>query len=129
MIKATHQTASADEINKATKPAKKNTKVQSESDHHSGNGEWLASPTAEIQPATAFTPEPISWLWPGWLARGKLHLVAGAAGTGKTTIALALTAELSSGGRWPSGEQIEPANVLIWSGEDDIKDTLLPRML
>jgi hypothetical protein len=36
------------------------------------------------------TPEPIRWLWPGWLARGKLHVVAGAAGTGKTTLAAAM---------------------------------------
>ena len=46
-------------------------------------------------------PEVIRWLWDGWLARGKLHVMAGAPGTGKTTIALALAATISTGGRFP----------------------------
>lgn len=53
----------------------------------------------------------------------------GAAGTGKTTIALSLAASLSRGGAWPDGAAIEPADVVIWTGEDGIADTLLPRLL
>lgn len=74
-------------------------------------------------------PGPVSWLWEGWLAAGKFHVLAGPPGTGKTTIASALAASLSCGGRWPDGTRAEPANVLIWSGEDDPRDTLVPRML
>jgi putative DNA primase/helicase len=74
-------------------------------------------------------PEPISWLWGGWLACGKLQLLAGAPGQGKTTIALGLAATVTCGGRWPDGSRCEPGNVLIWSGEDDPADTLLPRLL
>ncbi|MBK7275626.1 MAG: AAA family ATPase [Betaproteobacteria bacterium] len=74
-------------------------------------------------------PEPIRWLWPQWLALGKLHILAGAAGQGKTTINLAFAATVSAGGRWPDGSRCEPGNVLIWSGEDDPADTLLPRLL
>ena len=74
-------------------------------------------------------PEPIRWLWNGFLARGKLHLIAGAPGTGKTTITLALAATVTIGGRWPDGTRAEVGNVLIWSGEDDVRDTLLPRLL
>ena len=48
------------------------------------------------------TPEPVIWLWPYWLARGKLHLLAGAPGQGKTTIAMAMAATVTSGGRWPN---------------------------
>nr|WP_240939605.1 AAA family ATPase [Diaphorobacter sp. HDW4A] len=33
------------------------------------------------------------------------------------------------GGRWPDGDRCEQGNVLIWSGEDDPADTLLPRLL
>ena len=76
-----------------------------------------------------FEPEVIRWLWDGWLARGKLHIMAGAPGTGKTTIALALATTISTGGRFPDGSKCEAGNVLVWSGEDDPKDTLLPRLL
>lgn len=74
-------------------------------------------------------PKPIAWLWRDFLARGKLHIIAGAPGAGKTTITLALAATVTCGGRFPDGTQAEPGNVLIWSGEDDPKDTLLPRLI
>jgi len=74
-------------------------------------------------------PEPITWLWHEWLAAGKLHILAGAPGTGKTTIALAFAAAITTGGRWPDGSQAEMGDVVIWSGEDDPKDTLIPRLL
>ncbi|MDD0812988.1 AAA family ATPase [Curvibacter sp. RS43] len=74
-------------------------------------------------------PEPIRWLWPNWLALGKLHILAGAPGQGKTTLALAMAATVTIGGRWPDGSPSADGNVLIWSGEDDPADTLLPRLL
>jgi putative DNA primase/helicase len=86
-------------------------------------------PSVTILPATAFTPEPVRWLWEGWLARGKLHLLAGAPGTGKTTIAVSIAATVSVGARWPDGTAGEAGDVLIWSGEDSVSDTLLPRLL
>ena len=73
--------------------------------------------------------EAINWLWPNWLARGKFHLLAGAPGQGKTTIAMAFAATVSAGGRWPDGTRCNPGNVLIYTGEDDPSDTLAPRLL
>ncbi len=75
------------------------------------------------------TPEPVRWLWRGWLALGKLHILAGAPGQGKTTIALSFAATVTIGGRWPDGSRSLAGNVLVWSGEDDPADTLLPRLL
>lgn len=72
--------------------------------------------------------EPVGWLWPGWLARGKLHILAGAPGAGKTTIALALGAALTNGGEWPDKTRAPHGSVVVWSGEDDAADTLLPRL-
>ena len=74
-------------------------------------------------------PQPIAWLWNGWLALGKVHILAGAPGQGKTTIALACAATVTIGGRWPDGTRCAPGNVLMWSGEDDPADTLLPRLI
>ena len=74
-------------------------------------------------------PQSIRWLWPEWLALGKLHVLAGAPGQGKTTINLAFAATVTRGGRWPDGSHCAAGNVLIWSGEDDPADTLMPRLL
>jgi len=82
----------------------------------------------ELIRGDSIKPEPISWLWEGWLAGGKLHVIAGAPGTGKTTLALGLAATLSVGGRWPDGTRAITGDVLIWSGEDSPKDTLVPRL-
>lgn len=86
-------------------------------------------PVVQITCAANIKPEPINWLWDGWLARGKLHVFAGTAGTGKTTIAIALAATVSMGGRFPDGTRSPVGNVLIWSGEDSAKDTLIPRLM
>jgi putative DNA primase/helicase len=104
--------------------------------NHHGN----AYPTKTVMPpklpngvvltcGSELTPEPVMWLWSNWLALGKLHILAGAPGQGKTTIAMAMTAIVSIGGLWPDGTRCEAGNVLVWSGEDDPADTLLPRIL
>ena len=86
-------------------------------------------PIVQISCAADIKPEPIRWLWEGWLARGKFHILAGQAGTGKTTIAIALAATVSNGGRFPDGTRAPVGNVLIWSGEDSAEDTLVPRLM
>lgn len=79
--------------------------------------------------AASIKPVAIRWLWPGWLAQGKLHILAGAGGTGKTTLLLGLIATITTGGRWPDGSRCNaPGNAIIWSSEDDPADTLVPRL-
>ena len=87
-------------------------------------------PTAlSMRRASEIEIEPVSWLWPGWLASGKLHVLAGVPGTGKTTIALSLAATVTHGGRWPDSVLFPSrGNVVMWSGEDDPADTLVPRL-
>lgn len=85
-------------------------------------------PIVKLTRADQVECRPIDWLWPGWMARGKLHILAGAPGTGKTTIALALAAVVTRGSRWPDGTSSSPGNVLLWSGEDSASDTLVPRL-
>lgn len=97
--------------------------------------EWPEADNRRVMPEVVLLngsdlePEPVRWLWPDWLALGKMHILAGAPGQGKTTIALAFAATVSIGGRWPNGKRCEPGNILVWSGEDDAADTLLPRLL
>ena len=73
--------------------------------------------------------EQIVWLWPGWLAKGKLHLIAGAPEAGKTTIGLSFAAAISAGNYWPGGKRAPVGNVLIWTSEDNLKDTIKPRLV
>jgi len=73
--------------------------------------------------------KPITWLWNGYLPLGKLTLLAGAGGTGKSTIAFDLAAIISTGGAWPDGTRCNlEGNVLIWSSEDDPQDVIKPRL-
>jgi putative DNA primase/helicase len=100
------------------------------------NGEQAApeeneapEPRAMLDCAANISAQPIEWLWQHWLVAGKLNLLAGAPGTGKTTLALALAAIVTTGGVWPDSSRCERAgHVLMWSSEDDPADTLVPRL-
>lgn len=73
---------------------------------------------------------PILWVWPGWLPLGKMTILAGAGGCGKTNLSLALIATITTGGFFPDGLRCEnPGKVLIYSTEDDPADTLKPRLI
>ena len=87
------------------------------------------APTVNLSCAADIVPEPIHWLWPGWLPSGKLSILAGQPGCGKTTIAISLSAAISKGAEWPDGTRCRKAgNILIWTGEDGLADTLVPRL-
>jgi hypothetical protein len=88
-----------------------------------------APPEVVLIRGDTIKPEPIRWLWDGWLARGKLHILAGSPGTGKSTIAFALAAAVTAGRCWPDGTLAPTGDVLIWSGEDDPADTITPRLM
>jgi hypothetical protein len=55
-------------------------------------------PSVELLRADRIAMEPVSWLWEGHLAAGKVHILAGAPGTGKTTLALSMGGTISRGG-------------------------------
>ena len=86
-------------------------------------------PSVILECGSDLNPMPIEWLWKGYLARGKFTLLAGQGGTGKTTIAGQFAANTTSGTPFPDGARCAPGNILIWSGEDDSTDTLLPRLI
>ncbi|UNW05274.1 AAA family ATPase [Acinetobacter indicus] len=72
----------------------------------------------------------INWLWSGWLPLGKLTILAGAGGCGKTNLLLALIATITTNGIFPDGSKCtDTGKVLIYSTEDDPNDTLLPRLI
>jgi putative DNA primase/helicase len=95
---------------------------------HGANGHDKQS-VPQIVNGASITPRPVSWLCPGWLAAGKFHVLAGSPGTGKTTMAVAFAAAVTAGGHWPDGSRAPIGDVLMWSGEDDPADSLVPRLL
>jgi hypothetical protein len=71
----------------------------------------------------------LDWLWPGYLARGKLALLDGDPGLGKSLIALDLAARLSRGGPLPDDATLpNPGTTVVLSAEDDAADTIRPRL-
>ncbi len=74
-------------------------------------------------------PESIDWLWRGCLARGKLTLVGGNPGVGKSQVAASITGIISSGGKFPTNQvPVEAGSVIFVGVEDGLADTLRPRM-
>jgi hypothetical protein len=73
--------------------------------------------------------ERVEWIWPGYLARGKLHMMDGDPGLGKSTAALDIAARLSRGATMPDGSPgTTPAGVVILTAEDGLADTVRPRL-
>jgi archaellum biogenesis ATPase FlaH len=70
----------------------------------------------------------LEWVWPGWLPKGKLVILDGDPGSGKSAITTHLAAIMSVGGRLPDGTITKPANVLFIAVEDDPGDTIRPRL-
>lgn len=88
---------------------------------------YPSGPVLEV--ATEIPVLPVIWLWRFWLARGKLHILAGPPSTGKTTLALQVAATLTRGGTWPDGSPAPIGRVVIWTCEDGIEDTIMPRLI
>lgn len=82
----------------------------------------------ELIRADAQEEKPVDWLWKGFLARNKFHLLSGSGGVMKSTLTLSMAATITRGGRWPDGTKCPRGSVIIWSGEDDLGDTVKPRL-
>lgn len=71
----------------------------------------------------------INWLWPGRIARGKVTMIAGDPGLGKSQISASISAVITTGGLWPvDRSKAQAGNVIILSAEDDAADTIKPRL-
>ncbi len=94
------------------------------------NGNASGKRSVTLMQGSEIEAKPIHWLWDGYLPSGKLTLLAGAGGTGKSTLAFSIAGTISNAGTWPDGSRCNKAgNVLIWSSEDDPADTIKPRLM
>jgi len=76
------------------------------------------------------TPVPVQWLWPKRIPLGKLTMLAGEPGLGKSFLTLDLAARVSTGAGWPCLDfsHDRPGGVVLLSAEDDVTDTIRPRL-
>jgi putative DNA primase/helicase len=82
----------------------------------------------KFKPADTVEQRPIDWLWKPRLARGKIALIAGDPGVGKSTLIADIIARLSVAKEWPDGGRAPAGNCIILSAEDAADDTICPRL-
>ena len=73
-------------------------------------------------------PEHVQWLWPERLPIGKISVLDGDPGLGKSALMLDLAARVSAGLELPDGERCGAAGVVLLSAEDGLADTIRPRL-
>ncbi len=72
---------------------------------------------------------PVRWLWYPYIAYGKITLLQGDPGDGKSTMMMNLIAEISTGGATPDGKAMgRPQRVIYQCSEDGVGDTIKPRL-
>jgi hypothetical protein len=72
--------------------------------------------------------EPVSWLWQDRFPAGKLSILMGDPGLGKSTITIDIASRISTGAAWPDGGKAPQGTVLILTAEDGLADTVRPRI-
>ena len=72
---------------------------------------------------------PVEWLWKPYLPFGKLSVLQGNPGDGKTYFAMHLAAACTNGKLLPNMERMEPFNVIYQTAEDGLGDTVKPRLI
>lgn len=77
---------------------------------------------ADIEPRT------VNWLWRNRIARGRITVLGGIPGLGKSFITCDIAARISTGRDWPDGSTCEVGSVIIANAEDDPRDTIRPRL-
>jgi putative DNA primase/helicase len=95
---------------------------------HAAAPSIAGKPTPVLVRLDTIAPEPVEWLWPGRIARGKLTLIVGDPGTGKSTVTADVAARSSKNRAWPDGSPGADASVLWLTAEDGLADTVRPRI-
>ena len=87
------------------------------------------TPTAPAMTCLAdVEPCAIDWLWPGRFPLGRISLLVGRPGEGKSFLTTDMASRVSTGTPWPDGTDCPRGSVILISAEDDPGDTIRPRL-
>jgi len=92
-------------------------------------GAQVTGPPLSVVTMSEVTPEHVQWLWPGRPPVGKIVVLDGDPGTGKSTLTLDLAAHISTGADWPDGASCPVGDTILLSAEDGLADTVAPRLI
>lgn len=88
-----------------------------------------ASTTLSVTRLSDVVPERVRWLWDGRLPIGKMVVLDGDPGLGKSTVAAFIAGVVTTGGTWPDGTTCEhTGDVVLLAAEDGLADTIRPRL-
>ena len=94
--------------------------------------ETKPAPAAEPGPILTcmadVAPRPVSWLWPGRIPLGRITLLVGRPGEGKSFLTTDAAARVTTGTPWPDSGECPRGSVLLIAAEDDPGDTIRPRL-
>ena len=84
----------------------------------------------ELIKASEIDPKDVEWLWYPFIPYGKVTLIQGYPGDGKSIFILSIASLLTQGKKLPfCDEEIEACNVIYQTTEDDAEDTIVPRFI
>ncbi|HEV8642372.1 MAG TPA: AAA family ATPase [Methylomirabilota bacterium] len=90
--------------------------------------DFMSALTPVVVRLDTVAPELVEWVWPGRIPRGKLTLLIGDPGVGKSFLALDIAARVSRGAAWPDGGRAPASAIVLLSAEDGLADTIRPRL-
>ena len=99
-----------------------------EAEHNKERKNAMQNEELEIIRMSEIQMREVKWLWYPYIPFGKLTIIQGDPGEGKTTFALRLAAACSTGTAMPGMESLSPFNVIYQSAEDGLEDTIKPRL-
>jgi uncharacterized protein YeeX (DUF496 family) len=104
--------------------------------HELTDGKFLGQPVhnlreeiVEIIRMSEVNEQAVEWLWKPYIPFGKVTIIQGNPGEGKTTLALRLCAACTNRKSFPDMEELEPFNVIYQTAEDGLGDTVKPRLV
>jgi archaellum biogenesis ATPase FlaH len=86
------------------------------------------TPGAVLRCFSDIAPKPLRWLWPERIPLGKLTLLIGDPGLGKSLLTADIASRVTRGTSFPDGVTCELGSVILLSAEDDAADTIRPRL-